>query len=156
MAPFPPHDTHSYPVTLTDIRNSIVQILTQKDTFSADDFAQVEVSKDLEPQRDALIRTALKDLVEAGMLRELVSAPAGGGSGSIWILTAPLGVAGQEVPISLPTAIHIAREINEFIEAFEEDWPRADCLNIGEHNVLMLLAIIGQLRSTDAGEDDDA
>jgi hypothetical protein len=133
-------------LTVTDCRNEILQILAHQDCFTAADFADVVLDPAINDKRDALIRSVLKDLVEAGMLRALPD--------DTWMLTAPLGVAGQEVQISLNTAIAMASEINAFIDGTDrKDWPRADALNLGEHNILMCLAIIGELRGSD--EDDD-
>lgn len=139
-------------MTLTDCRNGILELLAHQDVITPSDFATIEIDPEVEDQREALIRSVLGDLVEAGMLRVLPADPALPLDNSLWILTAPLGVSGQEVSISLPTAIHVTSEINAFIDAFEKEWPRPDALAIGEHNVLMLLAMLNELR--DMGDDD--
>jgi hypothetical protein len=86
--------------------------------------------------------------VQAGVLRAL-PANVEPRDTDFWILTAPLGVAGQQIQLSLPTAIHVAKEINAFREAFEmqEEWPAADPLSLGEYSVLMILQIVGELRA---------
>ena len=147
-------------MTLLHLRNQIVQHFCEHDTLTPDQFGRFEVSKDMEGRKTELVNTVLGDLAGAGMIRLLLGAMADPATGApakdpIWILTSPMGAAGQEVPITLPTAAAIADESAAFVDAYEEDWPVPDALSIGEHNVLMLLAIIARLRSEDCDEDDE-
>lgn len=138
-------------MTLLQIRNALVSHLSEHDTVTPEDFGSIELPNDLQDHREALIRTVLADLCEAGMLRALGPA---GEPATMWVLTSPLGAAGQEVGLSLPTCAAIADEINAYKDTFDrDDWPTADALSLGEPQILMLLTIIGHIRSNepDAG-----
>ncbi len=141
-------------MTLLSIRNAIVSHLTGSDTFGQDDFPSIPLTDDVADQRDPLIRTVLADLVTAGMLRAIPPVAPGTAS-QLWILTSPLGSAGQQVSVSLGTAIEVADEINAFIDAFSMDWPECDSLELHEGNILMLLGMVSKLRGGDDTPDDE-
>lgn len=135
-------------MTLLPIQNAIIAVLAEKDTFTAADFNGIPLPEKLEGMRDGLIRAVLADLVAVNMLRAVAPDDnSADGRASLWILSSPLGSNGHQVSISMETSSAIAEEINAFIEATGEEWPEADALNIGEHNILMLLAIVARMRS---------
>lgn len=142
-------------MTLLNLRNQLTGLFTDRDTLTVADFAAVKLTEDLEPYRDNLIRTVLKDLTETGMIRDL-KVP-GQEQPSAWVLTVQLGHSGQQVPLGYDTAVAVADEINAYRDAFEleDEWPEADALHITEDQVLMLLTIIGNLRQEDEPLEGD-
>lgn len=139
-------------MTLLNVRNQILGLFTDRDTLTTADFAAIKLTEELEPHREAIVRTVLQDLSESGMIRDL-KAP-GQDLASAWVLTCALGSAGQQVGISLELAASIAEEVNAYRDANDltEEWPETDALAINENSVLMLLDIIGDLRHEDSDE----
>lgn len=145
-------------MTLTTIRAQLVSILCQQETFGPQDFAAVRVAKELEPHKEAVIRRALDDLVGAGMLAALPRPGAQPNDPAsqpvLWVLTQPIGSAGQTVHLSMHVANGIAETINTFFDAHETGDDRVDPLNIHEGHIITLLDILGDVLSTDP--DDPA
>lgn len=130
-------------MTLLPIQNQLIQVFCEKDTFSASDFATIKVIPELNDRRDDIVRAALSNLVEAGMIK-----PAGEG---LWILSQPLNAAGQEVHLSMPICNEIASIINTDLEAkgIEE---RVDALNLHEGHVVALISIIDEILGNEGDE----
>ncbi len=127
-------------MTLLPITNQIVGSFCEKDTFTIADFATVKVAPELSDRKDDIVRAALSNLVEAGMIK-----PAGEG---LWILSQPLNAAGQDVHLSMPICNEIASIINTDLEAKGiED--RVDALNLHEGHIVALISIIDEILGGD-------
>lgn len=127
-------------MTLMTVVNQLVGFFCEKDTFSTDDFLPIKVDPKLADRKDDLIRAALANLVDGGMIR-----PAGEG---LWILCAPLNAQGQEVHLSMPICNEIAAVLNTNLEAKNID-ERVDALNLHEGHIVGLLQIIDEILNTD-------
>lgn len=130
-------------MTLVTLKNQLLGFLCQKDIFSVNDFDSVKLPKELEDQREPLIKAALDDLSSMGMIK-----PVGA---TMWILTMPLNAAGQEVHLSMPVCNEIADVINTDLEAKGVE-DRVDALNLHEGHIIALLAIIDEILG---GEPND-
>ncbi len=128
-------------MTLASVTNQIVGSLCEKDTFSISDFAGVKVAPELADHKDDIVRAALSNLVETGMIK-----PAGEG---LWILSMPINANGQEVQLSMPVCNEIASVINTDLEA-KGIQDRVDALNLHEGHIIALLAIIDQILNGDS------
>jgi hypothetical protein len=128
-------------MTLLDIRNQIVRLLCNKDTFGTEDFESIRVPEELADKRDHLIRSAAKQLVAYELLVDAGT--------DFWVLSSPLNGGGQELHISMQTANEIADTINTFLDANDLDLPPADALGIHEGNIIMLLSIVNDIISDD-------
>lgn len=128
-------------MTLLPVTNQLVAILCEKEMVSTDDFPTIKVEPKLADRRDDLIRAALSNLSDMGMIRA-----AGEG---LWILCAPLNAQGQEVHLSMPLCNEIASVINTDLEAKDVD-ERVDALNIHEGHIIGLLHIIDEILNTDS------
>lgn len=139
-------------MTLLDIRNQIIQKLTEDDIINLDNLLDfVKVSKENENIKKELIIASLKDLEEVGIVSKL-------GSNKLsfietWVLCQPLNSAGQKIDISMNTANEIAEIINSYLDANKFNGPRADKLNITEMEIIMLLSILGDLLNSDPEKD---
>lgn len=129
-------------MTLLNVTNQIVGALCGKETFSTTDFLPIKIDPKLSDRKDDLIRAALANLVDMGMIR-----PAGEG---LWILCAPLNAQGQDIHLSMPVCNELAAVINTNLEAkgVEE---RVDALNLHEGHIIGLLQIIDEILNTDPG-----
>lgn len=126
-------------MTLLEIRNQLVGHFCQKDTFIADDFDKIKVSKDLGSNREMLVTAALGDLIEIGMIKHVDS--------GLWILCGPINAAGSDVHLSMHTCNEIADAINTNLASKGID-NKVDVLNIQEIHVVALIEIINELIST--------
>lgn len=124
-------------MTLTDIRNDIIDTFCHKDTFTREDFDAVDVGAEHDEQKEALVREALAELCEIGMARKV-------GDSDLWILTESLNARGQEVGLSMETCSEVARTVNAFLDGNDIEGPRVDALNITEGAIVALYRIIAK------------
>lgn len=128
-------------MTLLPIRNQLFSLFLEQDTFSLDDFPKIKISKELEGNREALIRVAMSEMVEMG-----VSKPAGN---DFWILSNPVSGAGQSVQLSMRISDAIAGTIETFLDANEVEFEEIDKFNLHEGHIWQLLGIINDLTESD-------
>jgi hypothetical protein len=126
-------------MTLIDIKNQIVSHFTSNDTFLLErDGVKIKIPKDLEPAKDALIKTSMKDFEDSKVVKYI--------EGVGWILDAPIGANGQQVEISLPCAHVISQTIGAYAKANKElEIESIDTLNITEKDIWIMLRIIHEL-----------
>jgi len=125
-------------MTLLDIRNQLIGHFCKEDTFKLDDFTIIKIDDDTtNDQKDGMVRAALKQLVEAEMVTEA--------SKDFWILTVPLGSAGQQVDVPIEIAQAIADCINTYAKANELPIDPVDALNIHAGHLASLVGIINDL-----------
>lgn len=130
-------------MTLLPVQNQVIASLCEKDTFSVADFAAVKVAPELNDRHDDIVRAALANLVDAGLIK-----PAGS---DLWILSMPLNASGQDVHLSMPICNEIASIINTDLEAKGiED--RVDALNLHEGHVVALISIIDEILGQEGTE----
>ncbi len=127
-------------MTLLPVQNQLIQNFCEKDTFSMADFATVKVVPELNDRKDDIVRAALSNLVEIGMIKA-----AGEG---LWILSQPLNTAGQDVHLSMPICNEIASIINTDLEAKGVE-DRVDALNLHEGHIIALISIIDEILGGD-------
>ncbi len=140
-------------MTVLDIRNQIVEKFCRKSTLSFDDFEALSVPQEFEGAKFGLAMAALEELTEIGMVHHVEPDD---DSEPFWILSAPIGASGQNVHLELSTLEGIASIINSFLEANEIEDTRADALNIGERDILMLIGILGDILDVDPDAKKDA
>lgn len=128
-------------MTLLEIRNQLFTHFCEQDTFSLSDFPKIQLSKDMEGNREALIRVAMSEMVEMG-----VSKPAGN---DFWILSNPVSGAGQSVQLSMRISDAIAGTIETFLDANEVEFEEIDKFNLHEGHIWQLLGIINNLTESD-------
>ncbi len=129
---------------LTASVNQIVGSLLVKDTFSSEDFATLKVPDELVEHRDGIARAALGLLTDSGMVRPI--------GPDLWMLTAPLNSAGQDVHLSMAICNEIAAVINDDLESKEiED--RVDALNVHEGHIAALLSILHETLADEPPEE---
>lgn len=132
-------------MTLLDIRNQLFSHFCEKDTFSIEEFSKIKLDKALEDQRDALIRVALVEMGEHGLCK-----PAGD---KLWILSSPVGAAGQTIQVSMQASEAIAETIETFLTGHEIEHEPIDKFNLHEGHLWRLLGIINDL--VEGVEDED-
>lgn len=125
-------------MTLTDIRNQIVDHLCHKDTFTKSDFEAIQLDTEHDDTKDGLIRESLAELCERDLIRKV-------GELDTWILTEPLNARGQEVGLSMETCNEVAKTINAYLDGNEIKGPRVDALNISEGAIVALIKVIDTL-----------
>jgi hypothetical protein len=124
-------------MTLLDIRNQLFSHFCESDTFSTDQFSKIKLDKTLEEERDSLIRVALSEMMEHGLCK-----PAGS---KLWILSNPVGSAGQTIQVSMQASEAVAETIETFLSAHEVDHEQIDKFNLHEGHIWQLIAIINDL-----------
>lgn len=132
-------------MTLLEIRNQLFSHFCEKDTFSIEEFSKIKLDKALEDQRDALIRVALVEMGDHGLCK-----PAGD---KLWILSSPVGAAGQTVQVSMRASEAIAETIETFLTGREIEHEPIDKFNLHEGHLWQLLGIINDL--VEGVEDDE-
>ncbi len=130
-------------MTLVDTRNQIVGRLCQKELFTTDDFAAVKVPADFTAYRDDLVRAALDQLCNAGMIAKVGE--------HTWVLSEPLNGAGQDVHLSMGLCNEIANVINTNLAAKDVE-AQVDALNIHEGHIVALLQIIDEILGAEPTE----
>ncbi len=133
-------------MTLLDVRNQIVQHFCRKDIFTPGDFAAIRLAPAFEERREAVVRAALHELVDNGFLRPGVTAAV---ADDFWLMSLPMGFAGQNVHVSLQVAGGVAACINTYFEARGVTENQVDALNLNEQHFVTLLEILGDVLSTD-------
>jgi predicted naringenin-chalcone synthase len=128
-------------MTLLEIRNQLFTHFCEKDTFSTEEFAKIKIAKELEGNRDAIIRTALAEMVEMGVSKPVVN--------DLWILSSPVSGAGQSVQLSMRISDAIAGTIETFLKANEVEFEEIDKFNLHEGHIWQLLGIINDLTESD-------
>lgn len=128
-------------MTLLDVRNQIISHFCEKDSFTRNDFINVEVDQLFEDQKDNLILSCLIELEKREIIVKI--------SDSLWILTNPLNFSGQKINISMAVANAITETVNTFLEANNIEDTKVDSLNITEANIVDLLKIIGEILNND-------
>jgi hypothetical protein len=104
-------------MTLVDIKNYIFSHLMTESTFSlSDDVVPIKLTKDEATQiviqhKIALFKTALSDMVKAGILADVEGVP------GLYVLTQPLNTYTQQVTMNSMTAEMVADLVNGFSEA---------------------------------------
>lgn len=132
-------------MTLLEIRNQLFSWFCESDTFSTADFPKIKIDKALEDKRDDLIRVALTEMGEHGLCK-----PAGA---NLWILSSPVGAAGQTVQVSMQASEAIAETIETFLTGHEIEHEPIDKFNLHEGHLWQLLGIINDL--VEGVEDDE-
>ena len=108
-------------MTLVDIKNHIFTHLMTESTFSlGDDVTSVKLNKEdltevVAQHKIALFKTALTDLVRAGILAEVETVP------GLYVLTQPLNSYSQNVTLSAMTAEMVVDLVNGFGEALSDE-----------------------------------
>ncbi len=133
-------------MTLLDVRNQIVSKLCTKTTFAPEDFDAVKVRPEFEDRKEAMVLAALDELSIMGMVRPIH------GDSTIWMLSSPLGMSGQQVHISMGTAVQIADIINTYLGANDLGGEPADALNIAEIDIITIIGILGDILSIDPND----
>jgi hypothetical protein len=133
-------------MTYLDLSNQVVSVLLESPVFTNEHFAAIKIDPQYEEKREALIRSTLRLLESAGLIKQADS--------DFWMLTQPLGAMGQDIHLSAKTASFVADVINTYLAANKVDGDHANALSIGEEDILMLVQIIGDVISTDP--DDEA
>lgn len=130
-------------MTLLDCRNQIIGLLCQKELITTDDFPSIKVDPAFADRRDDLIRAALDQLCNFGMIAKV--------GDQTWVLSEPLGGAGQEVQLSMGLCNEIANVINTFAAAKDVEH-QVDALNIHEGHIVALLQIIDEILGNEPAE----
>lgn len=134
-------------MTLLHVKNQIVSRLCNRDTFGSNDFSGINVTKDLVDQKDGLIRAALEELEDSGLIKAAGQ--------DFWILSMPLQAAGADVRISMPVCNEIAKTINTFFQAKKIEADAVDAMNIQEGHIVALLDILNDVISTDVEQENN-
>lgn len=130
-------------MTLLSVRNQLIGILCQKELITTDDFASIKVDAAFADRRDDLIRAALDQLCNFGLIAKV--------GDQTWVLSEPLNGAGQEIHLSMGLCNEIANVINTNLAAKEIEH-QVDALNLGEGHIVALLQIIDEILGTEPAE----
>ncbi len=133
-------------MTLLDIRNQLFSHFCKTPTFGISDFPKISLDKTLEDSRETLIRMALAEMVELGISKPVATANE---PPSLWILSAPIGQAGQTISLSMTGSEAVATTIEDFFNAFEVEHDPVDKLNLNEGHIWQLIEIINTLSESE-------
>lgn len=124
-------------MTLLEVKNDIVQIVIENESFCILDSEGIQVEKDFEDRKNDVIFAALRELENEGVLSKIT-----GESGDVWILSEPLGLQGQDVHLSREMCEQIAAIINAYLDAKQNEGGRCNPLEIDERDIAILVGIL--------------
>jgi hypothetical protein len=133
-------------VTIQDVANQIIIHFCEKDTFTLDDAAEIDVDPTLEANQFDLVLTALGELEEAGLIKSV-----GGYNDKdpedepFWILSRPMQGVGQDVRISIQTAIIIKDTIEQYMAANGLPHDSVNPFAIHEGHIRRVLEIVSDI-----------
>lgn len=133
-------------MTLLDIRNQIFSHFCEKDTFSNLEFTNIKIEKSLEDHRDSLIRAALEEMGEVKLCKKV--------GDNLWIMSNPVGSAGQTIQLSMRASETVAETIETFFKANNVEHEPIDKFNLHEGHIWQLLGIINDLVEDGTEEKD--
>lgn len=130
-------------MTLLEIRNQIVGLFVQRDTFIIPDHLdQIQVSESQKGVKLELVKLALADLKESKFCQAILSE---NGEQAIYTLSSPIYSDGQDIRISMPTANAVAEIVNSYAEQLGDDSMICDKMSIQDQDIQFLCLIIGNL-----------
>lgn len=139
-----PHLISMAESTLLDIYNDLYPVLFETSMITTEDFSAVQVEKELEDKKEVLIRAALDQMEEDGILKQVEK--------DRWILIKPLSMKGQEVYIPFQLAVAISQQINAYLDANGVESDRCDPMDLSANDIQMLLMIL--VNEMNAGNDE--
>lgn len=142
-------------MTIQHVINQIIIHLCEKDTFTLDDAAEIDVEKDLEDKQFDLVLVALTELENTGLITFV------GGSSStdkdgkpsddepVWILTKPMQGVGTDVGLSIQTCILIKDVLEGYAKANGMPYELVNPFQIHEGHIRHLIQIVGDVLDKD-------
>lgn len=141
-------------MTIVDVKNALFTHLFTSPTFSvADDVATLglddkALGETLVKHKDGLIRAALADMAEAGILAPV--------SDGVYVLTQPLNTFNQQVVMSPLAAEMVADFVNEWHQGMDGPPYTANKMAITTYDIETLCHYLHFLLDEDTHPDPDA